>query len=759
MADIKKVITLDDGTLTNLVEPTTKLSVNYKPVTTWYDGTAMTNAKVDGDLYTRKGTKYYRKVIDKDGELFLEKDTMAQMRALTTREILYLKAGVYKGIKLNGYYAEGDTPAPIDYYISSTSATDDGGSVVAAGGLKLEHVFVGEVNLAYYGIRVGLDVLDNHSRVNLAIAYSSRNGNITVVSPAGHYDFFDKVTIPVSNTSIFGEDVSTTWWYNGNGTFIECRSPLNAGLQSIRIRRIRFRDRLGNGDIALLLYKVRQSTFDDVEIWGTQSTLKGWLTAGLYIDGEALEGSWNNRFRNFKCANMDGVGHLLRTTQSNAVFFDKASLENCGRSVGNTLVWICGGNGVTYRDTHFEVFNKAIRISPYDASFNLRSVNILNCYFEPLPDASSRCVYISNKDKDGGTARVINLTGLNITGGYWAGHGSDYIVEIDVISGNTVSGVINYPFYRLVNNAFLKSSTGGERVKIQGRMYGNIPLLEKTLSSNCYSREYGNGSDIVNSFNKYINPSNPDGYYNIEKPYQFLRLNSSQTINSNSVLTVVSGQPTSAGNITLTLPLLSELGLENEILIFKGNDDANTITVNASSGNQFNTPTPQSRNWNVLTKVNQYIKVVKDTTSGWRVVDYGVLNRNKFLYNRNNPNGSVVSKSGTMYFQLDNSDNVIDVFIKTVTDNDSLNWISIIPKNATTTVKGLVNQSAKVDDVSTTPPSPLSAQTVTTIEEAQTAISNLVTMVNAMQANEVELKSKLNAKLTADRASNQQATT
>lgn len=67
--------------------------------------------------------------------------------------------------------------------------------------------------------------------------------------------------------------------------------------------------------------------------------------------------------------------------------------------------------------------------------------------------------------------------------------------------------------------------------------------------------------------------------------------------------------------------------------------------------------------------------------------------------------------------------------------------------------------SVNVTDVSTTPPSPLSAQTVTTIEEAQTAINNLVTMVNALQANELELKEKLNAKLTADRNSGQQATT
>ena len=70
---------------------------------------------------------------------------------------------------------------------------------------------------------------------------------------------------------------------------------------------------------------------------------------------------------------------------------------------------------------------------------------------------------------------------------------------------------------------------------------------------------------------------------------------------------------------------------------------------------------------------------------------------------------------------------------------------------------GLVKKSSAVANVSTTPPNQLASQTVTTIEQAQTAINNLVAMVNAMQANEVELKTKLNAKLTADRNSGQQS--
>lgn len=160
MPEIKKAIIMQDGTVTNLVDPISKQSVNYKPVTTWYDGQPMTNAMADGRLYRRQGTKFYRQVIDKDGELFLEKDTMAQMRALTSYEILLLKAGVYKGVKLNGYYTKNDTPKPIEYVISSTSETDDGGSVIVIGDVKLEHKFTGDVDVRYFGAKSG-EVINN----------------------------------------------------------------------------------------------------------------------------------------------------------------------------------------------------------------------------------------------------------------------------------------------------------------------------------------------------------------------------------------------------------------------------------------------------------------------------------------------------------------------------------------------------------------------------------------------------------------------
>lgn len=195
MAEVIKVIELADGTLTNMVDKNSKLSVNYKPVTTWYDGSTMDASKVDGDLYTKKGSKFYRKVIDKDGELFLEKDTMVQMRALTPREILYLKAGVYKGVKLNGYYTEGDIPTSIDYYISSTSAVDDGGSVIAVGGVKLENKR-NTIYLSEYGAKEGSDIYPILEKIKNRIKYLG--GGQLIIENKGYnyiYQFIENSTI------------------------------------------------------------------------------------------------------------------------------------------------------------------------------------------------------------------------------------------------------------------------------------------------------------------------------------------------------------------------------------------------------------------------------------------------------------------------------------------------------------------------------------------------------------------------------------
>lgn len=146
-----------------------------------------------GDRYYLSvgGGKYKTFIVSDSGVLtgdagaeFIEKDTMAQMRALSTREIWALENGYYKGVRLHGYYTKGDTPAPIEYHLSDTAESDDGGSVIEAGGIKLEHDFTGDVDIRYLGVFPSTP--DSTADLNRAIRTLSPKGLGTIV-PRGDY--------------------------------------------------------------------------------------------------------------------------------------------------------------------------------------------------------------------------------------------------------------------------------------------------------------------------------------------------------------------------------------------------------------------------------------------------------------------------------------------------------------------------------------------------------------------------------------------
>jgi hypothetical protein len=106
---------------------------------------------------------------------FLIKDTVAAMRDLPSNEIINLQNGTYRGVKLLGYYEKEDTPSPIDYYISNTTEEDNGGSIIAVSNLKLEHKFISSVDTSYFGCQNSEDfttrlqyLLNNYQEVRLA---------------------------------------------------------------------------------------------------------------------------------------------------------------------------------------------------------------------------------------------------------------------------------------------------------------------------------------------------------------------------------------------------------------------------------------------------------------------------------------------------------------------------------------------------------------------------------------------------------------
>lgn len=100
------------------------------------------------------------KLVGDAGAEFIEKDTMAEFRAITPREIWAIQNGYFKGVRLSGYYQKDDTPAPINYNISGTSKADDGGSVIDVGEVRFEHIFNGSLDVSYFGAGSSSNLFD-----------------------------------------------------------------------------------------------------------------------------------------------------------------------------------------------------------------------------------------------------------------------------------------------------------------------------------------------------------------------------------------------------------------------------------------------------------------------------------------------------------------------------------------------------------------------------------------------------------------------
>ncbi|WP_313532738.1 hypothetical protein [Sphingobacterium multivorum] len=143
---------------------------------------------------------------------FLIKKTMVDMRNLCACEIAELQDGTSLGVQLLGYYQAGDTPNPINYYLSSTTEPDDGGSVIETGGIKLEHNFGGEIPVLYYGAK-GDDTFDNNPiflKIKERIIARSNNESLTVFFHKGVYKYSDIGRVAYSNITWAGEGIDNT---------------------------------------------------------------------------------------------------------------------------------------------------------------------------------------------------------------------------------------------------------------------------------------------------------------------------------------------------------------------------------------------------------------------------------------------------------------------------------------------------------------------------------------------------------------------
>jgi hypothetical protein len=170
---------------------------------------------------------------------FLIKETMAAMKELSTSEIEAVNLGTYSGVQLLGYYQKGDTPAPIEYYLTSTGL-DNKGDTVTTGSIVLKANFEGKmIDALYYGI--SSTITTNNTQEQLQHLFNSKA--IAINLPTG-------VTIEVSETLEVNTDHCVI---RGNGFTL--RQKDNSGMLGT-----------GNGGKAILQLKGRGIKLYDITI-------------------------------------------------------------------------------------------------------------------------------------------------------------------------------------------------------------------------------------------------------------------------------------------------------------------------------------------------------------------------------------------------------------------------------------------------------------------------------------------------------------
>ncbi len=163
-------------------------TTSYTVIAHWFDGTEMDDTKVDQwGVYSKfKETgEYVRENRPQWGELFLEVDTVADLRAMSAYNQYLIWIGYYKGVRLNGYYIKDDTPYSLEYFLSTTTINEDGGSIFQIGNIKLQHKFISTCDIRHFGAK-GNGIDNDRINVQNAVSYCS-NKKVKLLVSTGSY--------------------------------------------------------------------------------------------------------------------------------------------------------------------------------------------------------------------------------------------------------------------------------------------------------------------------------------------------------------------------------------------------------------------------------------------------------------------------------------------------------------------------------------------------------------------------------------------
>ncbi|WP_343321548.1 right-handed parallel beta-helix repeat-containing protein [Sphingobacterium multivorum] len=723
----------------------------------------------------------------------LIKNTMADMRALSAAEITALTNGTYSGVQLLGYYQAGDTPGPIDYYISFTTDPDDGGSVIELSTIKLQHDFVGEVNVQYFGTR-GNFILDDTQAIQKTLTYANKAHVSSVYFPTGHYLITDTL-IPPTACLIYGD---------GNGSHLEFKHErfsisktvkwmfklsdhknisfhnlqLDGGATTNRFP-ILPENPIGEWDVDgaefLIYFKpIYDGAVDNINI--TNCCIKRSWSSGIQSYGRAAEPyphplTTNVRITDcyFTETGNHGVGfnEVANATVSNNNFV------NVGRVIpeptnqyGSGLAVDCSGgcidivvsnNTVDGAGGGFKCESHVVPVSPtfpdginYSRRIIFSNNTIKNLYLDTAMNttnffiifygirlAGDNCIASDNIIvKPQGHGILISSNGSNCT------VSNNKIIEPQR-TGIEVGS--NLGFNTILDNRIIKSvlqgiTVNGSNTLVKNNMINNagntgIRLLN---GNNCQFI----GNTIVDSVGDGISVI-PTGTFTsdnidvVDNICYDSRIGGDRTqtngiiANAPSVTNVKSMNNRCFNNINTQISVANSARRNQEI----GSNAWQTQTINGLA--------TVSGTWQVGDVLKNVNAVVQHSdpqlkyTYGWynnapdgrNFIPFGFLGEYAGV---GSPEGVVVARQGSRYNEI-NEAGVSSIWIKR-TGGGNTGWISIF-QNATTAAKGLVSQSTSVTN---------------SLLPNATDLNSVIALTN-------DLKTILNAKLQADRNSGQQA--
>lgn len=306
---------------------------------------------------------------------FLIKNKMADMRGLSASEILSLQGTTptYAGVELLGYYEKGDTPAPIIYYPSTTADPDNGGGIIKIGDLSLTHKF-SEVDVRYYGVSGTGDETDRLQKI---------------------LDLHSVVVIDSLEINIRAHDVNRppstegfTYLIDKGGVSLNNNQHLifknSARLKAINVNH--------NAYNILRIINKSNITIDNLNVLGT----KGNNTApfGEWGYGIAIMGSRNINVNNSRFENCFGDGinlQVLAPGQGGVTSLTHCRniVFNTGVSTGNRRQGMSIESGIELYFNNFVFENTegtapqcGVDIEPWGANNTVDGVYFDNCIFK-----------------------------------------------------------------------------------------------------------------------------------------------------------------------------------------------------------------------------------------------------------------------------------------------------------------------------------------------------------------------------------------